>query len=148
MRRIQAREEVCIGCRLCEVHCLVAHSPTRDLVRAYRQEKARALPRVQVQEEGAVSFALQCRHCREPLCAYACLTGAMQRDEQTGMVAFEPERCIGCWTCILVCPHGALQRDPNRLRVAPKCDLCAGREMPACVANCPNEALILVEEAH
>jgi carbon-monoxide dehydrogenase iron sulfur subunit len=27
-----------------------------------------------------------------------------------------------------------------------KCDLCPGLEVPACVANCPNEALVFVEE--
>jgi len=27
-----------------------------------------------------------------------------------------------------------------------KCDLCQGEEIPACVTNCPNEALVCVEE--
>jgi len=31
-------------------------------------------------------------------------------------------------------------------RVALKCDLCPGRNTPACVENCPNQALLLVEE--
>ena len=147
MKRIEAREEVCIGCRLCEVHCLVEHSRSRDVVKAYKRERPQAWPRVRVQEDGAVSFALQCRHCEEPLCAYACLTGALQRDEETGQVRFDAERCMGCWTCILVCPHGVPERDPSGKRVAPRCDLCPQRDVPACVANCPNEALVLVEDA-
>jgi Fe-S-cluster-containing hydrogenase component 2 len=27
-----------------------------------------------------------------------------------------------------------------------KCDLCQGEEIPACVANCPNEALIYADK--
>lgn len=26
MRRLEVHDEVCMGCRLCEVYCLVAHS--------------------------------------------------------------------------------------------------------------------------
>jgi carbon-monoxide dehydrogenase iron sulfur subunit len=52
---------------------------------------------------------------------------------------------VGCWTCILVCPFGAIQRDEREKKVASKCDFCAGLDIPACVANCPNEALILTE---
>jgi carbon-monoxide dehydrogenase iron sulfur subunit len=31
-------------------------------------------------------------------------------------------------------------------KVSAKCDLCPGRETPACVENCPNDALYVVEE--
>jgi len=54
------------------------------------------------------------------------------------------EKCIGCWTCIVACPYGVLIRDLNNKTVI-KCDLCPGREIPACVVNCPNEALVYVE---
>ncbi len=89
--------------------------------------------------------AVQCRHCPEPPCAYACLTGAMQQDPLTGEVTLDPDRCIGCWTCILVCPYGAIRRDQQR-NIAVKCDLCPHLEVPACVANCPNEALLFAED--
>jgi carbon-monoxide dehydrogenase iron sulfur subunit len=52
---------------------------------------------------------------------------------------------MGCWTCILACPHGAITRDRGK-KVVAKCDFCPGRDEPACVANCPNEALMIVEE--
>jgi carbon-monoxide dehydrogenase iron sulfur subunit len=89
--------------------------------------------------------AVQCRHCPEPLCVYACLTGAMQQDPLSGNVSLDPERCIGCWTCILACPYGAIRRDLER-GVAAKCDLCPDLEVPACVVNCPNEALVFTED--
>jgi len=46
---------------------------------------------------------------------------------------------------ILACPHGAIVRDHGKKIVA-KCDFCPGRDVRACVANCPNEALMVVEE--
>lgn len=143
-KRILPNEDVCIGCHLCEVHCLVEHSRSRQILKAYKREEPRALPRLRVEEERPRSVAIQCHHCSEPQCVYACLTGAMHKDPETGIVTSDPERCMGCWTCIMVCPYGALRRDARR-RVVVKCDLCAHLVTPACVAHCPNEALTLVE---
>jgi len=69
----------------------------------------------------------------------------MHRDAETGMVVVDEDKCMGCWTCMVACPNGALTRDLDN-RIVAKCDLCIGSEVPACVANCPNEALKLVEE--
>lgn len=145
MRRIYAREEVCIGCRLCMVHCLVKHSRTKKIIKAFKEEDPRAVPRVVVEESGPISFAIQCRHCEEPVCVEACITGAMYRDEETGTVHHDPEKCVGCWMCIMVCEAGAIQRDIQSGKIASKCDLCTDEDIPVCVANCPNEALILIE---
>lgn len=144
MRRIHAREEVCVSCGLCEVHCRTAHSKSGNIVTAYKREKTPP-SRVAVERAGAVSFALQCRHCSEPYCVYSCIAGAMTRDPGTGEVVHDAARCVGCLTCVLVCPKGAVQPDPERGVVA-KCDLCAARGTPACVEACPNEALVQVEE--
>jgi anaerobic carbon-monoxide dehydrogenase iron sulfur subunit len=144
MRRIHSRENVCVNCRLCEVHCRVAHSESGDVVKAFKKEKTPP-SRVSVEEAGAVTFAAQCRNCDEPLCVYSCIAGAMTRDPATGEVLHDPERCVGCYTCILVCAKGAVVPDPERGVVA-KCDLCKGRERPVCVEMCPNQALVLVEE--
>ena len=84
MKRIVIHEENCIACRLCEVHCLVQHSRSRDIVKAFKLEQPRVMSRVLVEESGPVSFALQCRQCLEPSCLEACISGAMHRDEETG----------------------------------------------------------------
>ena len=144
MKRIQVHEEWCIGCRLCEVHCVVRHSRSRHIIKAFH-ESPRALPRLAVQEQGALSFALPCRHCVDAPCVEACISGAMHLDAQSGAVLCDEERCVGCWTCVMVCPLGVAQRDEVRQRVASKCDLCAGQAIPACVAHCPNEALELTD---
>ena len=63
--------------------------------------------------------------------------------QRLGLV-IDQERCIGCGTCLLVCPLGALRLDVEQKKMV-KCDLCQGEEIPACVANCPNEALVYAE---
>ena len=143
MKRVYAREEVCMACGLCEVHCLTQHSAGRDLVKAHKREKPRPLKRIQVEERGALSFAFQCRHCPEPDCVFACVTGAMYKGAD-GVVNVDEQKCVGCWTCIMACPYGSISRDEGR-GVASKCDLCPGEDVPACVRHCPNEALVLEE---
>jgi len=142
MRRVYVKEEVCIGCGLCEVYCQVEHSKSKDLIKAFKKETPRPLPRVRVERNVEISFPIQCRHCTEPWCVYSCLTGAMRKDSAGDKVTVDMEKCSGCWTCIVACPYGALSRDLNTKTVI-KCDLCPGRELPACVINCPNEALAL-----
>ena len=145
MKRIYAKGEVCIGCHLCEVYCRLAHSEEKDLVRAFNRKTTPPIASVRVDENKPVSFALQCRHCDEPLCVYSCLSGALSKDPETGVVTVDAEKCIGCWTCVLACPVSAPKRDTNRGKII-KCDMCQGKEMPFCVANCPNEALVYGEE--
>jgi len=68
----------------------------------------------------------------------------MTKETETGHVVHDPEKCIGCWTCIMVCPYGAVKPDSSG-KIITKCDLCPDREIPACVENCPNEALVIEE---
>jgi len=142
MRRVYVKEEVCMGCGLCEVYCRVEHSKSKDPVKAFRRETPRPLPRVHVERNMEISFPIQCRQCAEPWCVYSCLTGAMAKELGSDEVAVDAQKCIGCWTCIVACPYGALSRDADS-RTVIKCDLCPEREIPACVLNCPSEALVL-----
>ena len=142
MKRIVAIEQYCIGCRLCEIHCQVQHSGSQKMIQAFREEQDIMHSRVHVEESERVSFALQCRHCSEASCMEACMSGALYRDHTTGAVLCDEERCVGCWMCIMVCPVGAVRQGKDR-KVASKCDLCLDAAFPVCVANCPNEAIIL-----
>ena len=141
MRRVYVKEEVCIGCHLCEVYCQLQHAASKDLVKAFKRELPPPISRVRLEGNGVVSLSLHCQHCDEAPCVYACLTGALTRNPASGMVEVDDERCIGCWTCIMVCPFGVIKQDREQEK-AVKCDLCQGEEIPACVANCPNEALV------
>lgn len=144
MKKVYVKEEVCIGCHLCEVYCQLQHARSKDLVRAFNREYPPPLPRLRVDERGVVSLSVRCQQCEDAPCVKACLTGALSRDPESRLVSVDEDRCIGCWTCVLVCPLGAIKPDTERKR-ALKCDLCQGEEIPACVANCPNEALVYVE---
>lgn len=146
MKRVYPHEEYCLGCRLCEVYCKAEHSPSKD-VRRLLKEPTFELVSVGFADESSIpgdtSFALQCRHCREPACVEACPTGAMDLHE-SGIVLVNEEKCVGCWMCAMACPFGAV-RCRMDTHLALKCDLCPDREMPACVANCPSAALVYKE---
>jgi carbon-monoxide dehydrogenase iron sulfur subunit len=144
VKKVYVKEEVCIGCRLCEVYCQLQHANSKDLIKAFKRETPRPLPRLRVEEEGEISFSIRCQQCDDAPCVQACLTGALSRDPVTLQIKTDEERCIGCWTCILVCPFAAIGHDTvNKKSV--RCDLCQGEEIPVCVSNCPNEALVYLE---
>ncbi|MDI6784642.1 MAG: 4Fe-4S dicluster domain-containing protein [bacterium] len=153
MKRVYPKEEACMACRLCEVACIVEHSQHKDIYKAYQEETPRQISKTVVEEQGpAVSISTQCRHCLEPACLEACITGAISRTDADSPVLVNPEKCIGCWMCVMACPYGSISRDfrktnknePDR-KVMSKCDLCPDRKIPACVEVCPNRALVFEE---
>ena len=141
MKKVFAREELCVNCRLCEVYCKTAHSQSKDVLKANKYEEPAPIPRVTVYGDSRASVAVNCRHCDDPACVKACITGAMQKDKRTGIVSVDENKCIGCMTCLAVCPVGCIKTG----NYAVKCDLCRGEDMPACVKNCPNKALVYLE---
>ena len=62
--------------------------------------------------------------------------------EKDGVVVIDKNKCVGCLTCVLVCPYGALA--PSESGVMQKCELCTtnSRGEPACAAGCPNHAIV------
>ncbi|SFR07384.1 4Fe-4S dicluster domain-containing protein [Desulfoscipio geothermicus] len=145
MGRVVAKPEVCIGCRLCEIWCSVAHSRSRNIIKTFLYEEKKPFPRVTVEEKLPLTFAIQCRHCAEPDCVAACIGGALFKDPASGRVVHDREKCVGCYSCVLTCPYGSIVVDPKRREVF-KCDLCAGLDELYCVSHCPNEALVYVPE--
>lgn len=144
MKRIQIKEQYCIGCRLCEVHCIASHSKYKnDLIRTFKRDKERPAPRIVIEESNETCFALPCRQCSDAFCVRSCIAGAMTKDEQSGIVTNNADKCVGCWTCIAACPYGAVTKSGKHSKVAAKCDLCG--ESPECVKHCPNRALVYEE---
>ena len=150
MKVITCRIERCLGCKSCEIACSVEHSKTKVLVSAIQEDP---LPRQRIRvlntgiKDGTYrlkSIALQCRHCDEPFCVDACIAGGITKDPETGVVHFNRENCVGCWSCTMVCPFGAIVRLQDG-KVAIKCDRCPDRDVPACVEACPTGALVFGE---
>jgi Fe-S-cluster-containing hydrogenase component 2 len=84
-----------------------------------------------------------CSQCVNPKCYYACPTGAIYVDEETGARCIDPEKCTGCNKCIEACPFDPpMIKFDSKKEIAIKCDLCGGD--PKCVKVCPNKALSYV----
>ena len=141
MKRIYVNEKWCLGCHLCEYYCAFANSGERDMAVALRDVKIN--PRIRIEERNGVSFAVGCRHCEEPLCVKSCITGALQIHD--GVITVDQDKCVGCYTCILSCPYGAVM--PGEGTAVQKCELCTrnAQGSPACVAGCPNQAIVWEE---
>lgn len=158
----------CIGCRLCEVACSVAHSELKEEPVVGNLTEP-ILPRLFLARSPEVIAPVQCRHCEDAPCASSCPVHSIQRID--GALVVDETTCVGCKTCMLACPFGAIELLPvyengqpktqavpaendgeiveeSQVLVAGKCDLCSGRsEGPACIQVCPENALQLVHAA-
>ena len=138
-RFILTDPEKCIGCRTCEVACMMSHQSSAT-PEAFTS-------RIRVVKGGTFTTAVGCHQCEDAPCANVCPTGAIHRAAGAWLV--EQARCIGCKSCMVACPFGAMQVRLVEDRVqALKCDLCVHREGgPACVEACPTHALRCIDPA-
>ena len=141
MKRVYVNEQWCLGCHLCEYNCAFANSGQTNIVKALKGKSI--FPRIHVEGEDKITFAVSCRHCEDPMCVKSCISGALSKKD--GTVCIDRNKCVGCLTCILVCPYGAMSQDANG--AAQKCELCMGNTCgePACVKGCPNKAIVYEE---
>lgn len=164
-RFVMANPDKCIGCRTCEIACVVAHTETNLFLE--EPDEFDFSPRLSVVKTAQISVPVQCRHCEDAPCANVCPNGSIFSVDNT--IYINQTTCIGCKTCMLACPYGAIDlvaefRDGAKVAqpglrsndngkwdakdrvVANKCDLCLGKENgPECVRICPTDALRVVE---
>ena len=150
MKRIYAIQAWCLDCKRCEIACKTFHSKSKNVVKAFKLESPQPQQRIRVEGAKTTSIAISCRHCEDPRCIMGCISGAMRKDPATGLVYSDPEKCVGCRTCVSMCPFGAVHVEEVYAKgYAFKCDLCGDAPgqpgTPSCVAACPNRALIYVE---
>jgi electron transport protein HydN len=161
---ILADPNKCIGCRVCEVACSVAHTEGAAVTAGMLD--APLIAKLYLVKTSTVTMPIQCRHCEDAPCAQVCPVGAITQTK--GNIIIDEGRCMGCKTCLMACPFGAIDFAPvyrngqvvmqsalqvetedglmeKEMVVASKCDLCAGHAAgPACVRACPENALEMV----
>jgi len=139
-KEIFVRLDRCMGCHSCKLACAVEHSDSKSLYGAI-SETPMPKPRIFVEwvpPDNRVPVV--CRHCEDAPCMYACISGAIHRNAD-GVVITDTDKCIGCWTCVMVCPYGVIGRHLEEHK-AYRCDRCPDRDVPACVSACPTGALV------
>ena len=143
MKRLFVDVEKCLACRSCEIACAVEHSFSQNLFEAVN-EKPSPEYRIYVEDIQGTTAPLQCRHCESAPCLQVCPSKAIIRKELAEPVRILNNLCVGCSSCIIVCPFGVLKLGKDK-KIALKCDLCIERiqenEVPACVNACPTGAL-------
>lgn len=143
MKRVYVKEEWCLGCHLCEYNCAFANSGETNMVKALKDKKI--YPRIRVEDSGKITYAVSCRHCEDPLCIKGCISGALHKEN--GVVVIDKNKCVGCFSCVLLCPYGAIMPSPDGF-AAQKCELCTNNIFgePSCVKGCPNRAIVYEEK--
>jgi anaerobic dimethyl sulfoxide reductase subunit B (iron-sulfur subunit) len=129
----------CVQCHACELACKSLHQVEfgigwRRIVSLWRGVYPEVANR---------TVSLACMHCGEPACRAVCPRAAIEKRSEDGIVVVHPERCIGCHSCLWVCPFGAVRfGSDGRMQKCNSClELVREGEEPACVATCPAEAL-------
>ena len=99
----------CTGCKTCEFSC----KDYKDLGLgvAYRKVYECAGGETLRDADGCFKttcfsypVSISCNHCDHPSCTEVCPTGAMHKDEETGLVSVDEGKCIGCGYCHMACP--------------------------------------------
>ena len=141
----------CAGCTTCMLACSLTHEGVQSL----------SLSRIQIMQDSFGKFPYDvkmapCRQCVTPVCVERCPVGAAFVDADNGNVRrIDSEKCIGCQTCLKMCPQQPHRPVWNHLKKkSMKCDLCIDTPFwkeqggiegkQACVESCPMKAIKLV----
>jgi molybdopterin-containing oxidoreductase family iron-sulfur binding subunit len=156
----------CVGCNACSMSCKQANNLPASVWYSRvltdggdaADTPAGVFPRLSQRY-----ITLNCQHCANPTCTRVCPVGATSKDEDTGIVKQDTERCIGCRMCVAACPYtgvrtfnwqepkyelgfalGEATAPKHFKQTVEKCTFCAGRiaegEQPACTVLCPARA--------
>lgn len=133
----------CLACKSCELACAVEHSNSQDLIKAI-EEIPKPLSRLNIEVLNQISIPLLCAQCKFAPCVVVCPSNAMKKTKPTDIIIIDEKLCIGCKSCVFVCPYGIPQAKRDG-KIIIKCDLCIERlktgKLPKCVESCPTSAL-------
>lgn len=155
----------CTGCNTCSVACKQENNLpqgvwwTRVVTVGGNGD---GIPAGQYPDLRLDYLPLACQHCAQGPCVDVCPANATSRREDDGVVTQDPALCIGCRSCMTVCPFTSVRvfadEQPrftlpfptgdnplaHRAHTVEKCTFCAHRlargENPVCVDVCPARA--------
>ncbi len=145
---IQTREDLCVGCGICEMACSMHHFGVinRDLSRIKIHRYFTPIPKA------VQNVCNQCEE-KERECEKACPVDppAIHFDDELMHMDVDPDRCLGsgCGRCVESCsadvPFFSSVHDYPLV-----CDLCErdGKRAPQCVEVCPGYALEYRSESY
>jgi phenylglyoxylate dehydrogenase beta subunit len=128
--------EKCNGCGDCEIACAKEKADSTDI----SHSRINVIRNLKQEFFGPVV----CQQCGEPECVKACPAGALTKNLETGVIAWDGNRCVTCTICTLSCPYGGITYNPVIDNVI-KCDHCGGD--PECLKVCEPKALEYRTEA-
>lgn len=144
-------ENRCTGCYACTVACkswrnVEIGKVEGDVFTTIRYRRIEKRWKGEYPQTSFRTFSVSCQHCVKPWCIPECPVEAIRKNAD-GIVVVDYDKCIGCQTCLSVCPFKAPQfsvhEDGGQMQ---KCDMCIGQidhdyEDPPCVATCNTKAL-------
>ena len=129
MKVLAHKQEICTGCRECELACSQAFFKTDDRLKSA----------IRINNNFNTFHATMCTQCGE--CINMCTAHAIYRDKN-GVVRIDKNICVGCLGCVGFCSELSMFYSDDLL-VPFKCIACG-----ICVKACPENALeILVSKA-
>ena len=137
---ISYNDENCIQCHGCEVAC----KSWRNVELGVRWRRVENIWQGSYPNVKNITASIACMHCSDPECIQACPEEAIYKRDD-GIVLVDRRKCIGCQTCLEVCPFGAPAFGEDEKMQ--KCDMCANEidfktDSPPCVETCPTKALV------
>ncbi len=159
---------LCIGCKACVSKCkevngmppvphgeddmwdaaLDLSGDTLNIIKMYRDGEAHYKDK---EVDGYSFIKRSCMHCVDAGCVSVCPVSAMLKDDVTGIVSHDKDRCIGCRYCVVACPYNVPRFEIDEaFGQIQKCQFCnqPGVErldkgmLPGCVEVCPTGATL------
>lgn len=142
MKRIFIDKDKCQGCLGCSFACMAEHNAAgKSAYDVNLASRANTVHNNVLADGKGKPTPVFCRHCDDPDCVRACMSGAMTKDPVTGRVNYDKDRCASCFMCLMSCRFGVLKADLETRQKIEKCDYCGDRDQPRCVQECPSGAL-------
>ncbi|KJS88222.1 MAG: 4Fe-4S ferredoxin [Peptococcaceae bacterium BICA1-8] len=99
----------CTGCGACAITCKNENNVQEGFFWSnYVHKTTGEFPNVRFE-----FMPTLCNHCEDAPCVKACPVGAMYKDKN-GITLHDPEKCIGCKSCMIADPYGVIYFNKER----------------------------------